>query len=172
MLFLCRITEHCIKKRLQWNTSFVRKVCREAEYYEDMMRYLRRNLAVNLTIHQHTFALKSIMSSPFWNYKFLFSFAAVSLPPCWVRVSCNEDFSIQILLWYDFRSHEKWYYLLTLVFPFLRLKAIVCAHVLGIIVSQWSGNFHLGFFCWRTHSMLHFPCFFFIIFLQNLHFYF
>lgn len=65
MLFLCRITEHCIKKRLQWNTSFVRKVCREAEYYEDMMRYLRRNLAVNLTIHQHTFALKSIMSSPF-----------------------------------------------------------------------------------------------------------
>lgn len=41
-----RIIEHCIKKRLQWNTSFARKVCKEGEYYEDMMRYLRRNLAV------------------------------------------------------------------------------------------------------------------------------
>lgn len=46
MLLSCRIIEHCIKKRLQWNTSFARKVCRESEYYEDMMRYLRRNLAV------------------------------------------------------------------------------------------------------------------------------
>lgn len=43
---LCRIIEHCIKKRLMWNTCFARKVCKEAEYYEDMLRYLRRNLAV------------------------------------------------------------------------------------------------------------------------------
>ena len=42
----CRIIEHCIKKRLLWNTSFARKICKESEYYEDMMRYLRKNLAV------------------------------------------------------------------------------------------------------------------------------
>lgn len=38
--------DHCIKKRLQWNTCFARKVCKEGEYYEEMMRYLRKNLAV------------------------------------------------------------------------------------------------------------------------------
>ncbi|KAK8919430.1 hypothetical protein KSP39_PZI022140 [Platanthera zijinensis] len=35
-----RIIEHCIKKRLQWSTCFARKICKEGEYYEDMMRYL------------------------------------------------------------------------------------------------------------------------------------
>uniref|UniRef100_A0A803RCA1 FAM91 N-terminal domain-containing protein n=1 Tax=Cannabis sativa TaxID=3483 RepID=A0A803RCA1_CANSA len=43
-----RIVEHCIKKRLQWNTCFARKICKETEYYEDLMRYLRKNLAVRL----------------------------------------------------------------------------------------------------------------------------
>lgn len=42
----CRIIEHCLRKRLLWNTSFARKICKESEYYEDMMRYLRKNLAV------------------------------------------------------------------------------------------------------------------------------
>ena len=42
----CRIIESCIKKRLQWNSCFARKVCKESEYYEEMMRYLRKNLAV------------------------------------------------------------------------------------------------------------------------------
>ncbi|KAJ9166537.1 hypothetical protein P3X46_021277 [Hevea brasiliensis] len=41
-----RIVEHCIKKRQPWNTCFARKVCKEGEYYEDMMRYLRKNLAL------------------------------------------------------------------------------------------------------------------------------
>ncbi|KAI3806731.1 hypothetical protein L1987_22645 [Smallanthus sonchifolius] len=41
-----RIIAHCIKRRFLWRTSFVRKVCREGEYYEDMMRYLRKNLAL------------------------------------------------------------------------------------------------------------------------------
>ncbi|KAL7154824.1 hypothetical protein ABFS83_03G029400 [Erythranthe nasuta] len=41
-----RVIEHCIKKRLLWNTCFARKVCKEGEYYEEMMRYLRRNLAL------------------------------------------------------------------------------------------------------------------------------
>ncbi|XP_027333582.1 protein FAM91A1-like [Abrus precatorius] len=41
-----RIIECCIKKRLKWKSCFARKVCKENEYYEDMMRYLRRNLAL------------------------------------------------------------------------------------------------------------------------------
>ncbi|KAL8126487.1 uncharacterized protein LOC141720918 [Apium graveolens] len=41
-----KVIEHCIKKRLPWNTSFARKVSKEAEYYEEMMRYLRKNLAL------------------------------------------------------------------------------------------------------------------------------
>ncbi|KAL6176879.1 hypothetical protein ACLB2K_053511 [Fragaria x ananassa] len=41
-----RVVEHCIKKRLQWSSCFARKMCKESEYYEDMMRYLRRNLAL------------------------------------------------------------------------------------------------------------------------------
>ncbi|EXB53749.1 Rho guanine nucleotide exchange factor 6 [Morus notabilis] len=45
-----RIVEHCIKKRLQWNTCFACKICKESEYYEDMMRYLRKNLACSLWI--------------------------------------------------------------------------------------------------------------------------
>lgn len=43
-----RVIEHCIKKRLQWNTCFARKVIKESEYYEEMMRYLRRHLAVSI----------------------------------------------------------------------------------------------------------------------------
>ncbi|XVF39577.1 hypothetical protein PTKIN_Ptkin01aG0044900 [Pterospermum kingtungense] len=40
------VLDHCIKKRLQWNTSFARKICKESEYYEEMLRYLRKNLAL------------------------------------------------------------------------------------------------------------------------------
>ncbi|KAK9070558.1 hypothetical protein SSX86_010960 [Deinandra increscens subsp. villosa] len=62
-----RITEHCIKKRLQWSTSFVRKVCREAEYYEDMMRYLRRNLAL-FPYHLADYVCRAMRISPFRYY--------------------------------------------------------------------------------------------------------
>nr|GEU40864.1 hypothetical protein [Tanacetum cinerariifolium] len=62
-----RITEHCIKKRLQWNTSFVRKVCKEAEYYEDMMRYLRRNLAL-FPYHLADYVCRVMRISPFRYY--------------------------------------------------------------------------------------------------------
>lgn len=48
LIVLCRVIEHCIKKRLLWNTCFACKVCKEGEYYEDMMRYLRKNLAVSV----------------------------------------------------------------------------------------------------------------------------
>ncbi|KAL4559015.1 hypothetical protein LXL04_031147 [Taraxacum kok-saghyz] len=62
-----RITDHCIKKRLQWRTSFVRKVCREGEYYEDMMRYLRRNLAL-FPYHLAEHVCRVMRISPFRYY--------------------------------------------------------------------------------------------------------
>ncbi|KAK1432220.1 hypothetical protein QVD17_09114 [Tagetes erecta] len=62
-----RITEHCIKKRLQWSTSFVRKVCKESEYYEDMMRYLRRNLAL-FPYHLAEYVCRVMRISPFRYY--------------------------------------------------------------------------------------------------------
>ncbi|XP_022975935.1 protein FAM91A1-like [Cucurbita maxima] len=62
-----RIIEHCIKKRLQWNTSFARKVCRESEYYEDMMRYLRRNLAL-FPYHLAEYVCRVMRISPFRYY--------------------------------------------------------------------------------------------------------
>ncbi|CAM8939032.1 unnamed protein product [Rhodiola kirilowii] len=62
-----RIIEHCIKKRLQWNTSFARKVCKEAEYYEDLMRYLRKNLAL-FPYHLAEYVCRVMRISPFRYY--------------------------------------------------------------------------------------------------------
>ncbi|XP_022940490.1 protein FAM91A1-like [Cucurbita moschata] len=62
-----RIIDHCIKKRLQWNTSFVRKVCKESEYYDDMMRYLRRNLAL-FPYHLAEYVCRVMRISPFRYY--------------------------------------------------------------------------------------------------------
>jgi hypothetical protein len=41
-----RVVNYCIRKRLPWSSCFARKVCKEGDYYEDLMRYLRKNLAV------------------------------------------------------------------------------------------------------------------------------
>uniref|UniRef100_A0A5B7A4E7 Protein FAM91A1 n=2 Tax=Davidia involucrata TaxID=16924 RepID=A0A5B7A4E7_DAVIN len=62
-----RIIEHCIKKRLQWNTCFARKVCKEGEYYEEMMRYLRRNLAL-FPYHLAEYVCRVMRVSPFRYY--------------------------------------------------------------------------------------------------------
>ncbi|KAF3615894.1 hypothetical protein FXO38_34850 [Capsicum annuum] len=62
-----RIIEHCIKKRLMWNTCFARKVCKEAEYYEDMLRYLRRNLAL-FPYHLAEYVCRVMRVSPFRYY--------------------------------------------------------------------------------------------------------
>ncbi|WVZ71455.1 hypothetical protein U9M48_020041 [Paspalum notatum var. saurae] len=62
-----RIVEHCIRKRLQWNTCFARRVCREGEYYEDMMRYLRRNLAL-YPYHLADYICRVLRISPFRYY--------------------------------------------------------------------------------------------------------
>lgn len=60
----CRIIEYCIKKRLLWNSCFARKVCKEAEYYEDMMRYLKKNLAVNTLSFLLFFVIANLCSVP------------------------------------------------------------------------------------------------------------
>ncbi|CAN4122328.1 unnamed protein product [Withania somnifera] len=62
-----RIIEHCIKKRLMWNTCFARKVCKEAEYYEEMLRYLRRNLAL-FPYHLAEYVCRVMRVSPFVYY--------------------------------------------------------------------------------------------------------
>ncbi|CAN4115470.1 unnamed protein product [Withania somnifera] len=62
-----RITEHCIKRRLQWNTSFASKFCKEGEYYEEMLRYLRRNLAL-FPYHLADYFCRVMRMSPFRYY--------------------------------------------------------------------------------------------------------
>jgi hypothetical protein len=41
-----RVKEYCIKKRLKWSECAARHSCRENEYYDDLVRYLRRNLGL------------------------------------------------------------------------------------------------------------------------------
>ncbi|XP_074568407.1 uncharacterized protein LOC141824959 isoform X2 [Curcuma longa] len=62
-----RIIDHCIKKRLQWNHCFARKVCKEGEYYEEMMRYLRKNLAL-FPYHLAEYVCRVMRVSPFRYY--------------------------------------------------------------------------------------------------------
>ncbi|PKA55177.1 hypothetical protein AXF42_Ash003814 [Apostasia shenzhenica] len=62
-----RIMEHCIRKRLQWNTCFARKICKEGEYYEEMMRYLRKNLAL-FPYHLAEYVCRVMRISPFKYY--------------------------------------------------------------------------------------------------------
>ncbi|PAN31126.1 hypothetical protein PAHAL_5G397100 [Panicum hallii] len=62
-----RIVDFCIRKRLQWNTCFARRVCREGEYYEEMMRYLRRNLAL-YPYHLADYICRVSRISPFRYY--------------------------------------------------------------------------------------------------------
>ncbi|RLN21741.1 protein FAM91A1-like [Panicum miliaceum] len=62
-----RTVDFCIRKRLQWNTCFARRVCREGEYYEEMMRYLRRNLAL-YPYHLADYICRVSRISPFRYY--------------------------------------------------------------------------------------------------------
>ncbi|XP_058096937.1 uncharacterized protein LOC131242363 [Magnolia sinica] len=62
-----RVIDHCIKKRLQWDACFARKVCKEAEYYEEMMRYLRKNLAL-FPYHLGEYVCRVMRVSPFRYY--------------------------------------------------------------------------------------------------------
>lgn len=62
-----RVIEHCIKKRLQWSSCFARKVIKESEYYEEMMRYLRKNLAL-FPYHLAEYVCRVMRVSPFRYY--------------------------------------------------------------------------------------------------------
>ncbi|XP_057816052.1 uncharacterized protein LOC131029556 [Cryptomeria japonica] len=62
-----RVKEHCIKKRLQWSNCFARKTCKENEYYEDMMNYLRKNLAL-FPYHLAEYVCRIMRISPFRYY--------------------------------------------------------------------------------------------------------
>ncbi|GAB4844994.1 hypothetical protein Ancab_038387 [Ancistrocladus abbreviatus] len=62
-----RIIEHCIKKRQLWNSCFARKVIKESEYYEEMMQYLRRNLAL-FPYHLSEYVCRVMRVSPFRYY--------------------------------------------------------------------------------------------------------
>ncbi|KAI9109011.1 hypothetical protein K1719_019966 [Acacia pycnantha] len=62
-----RIVDYCIKKRLQWNSCFARKVCYESEYYEEMLRYLQKNLAI-FPYHLAEYVCRVMRVSPFQYY--------------------------------------------------------------------------------------------------------
>ncbi|KAK7276532.1 hypothetical protein RIF29_17673 [Crotalaria pallida] len=62
-----RVIQYCIKKRLQWNNSFACKVCKESVYYEDMMRCLRKNLAL-FPYHLAEYVCRVMRISPFRYY--------------------------------------------------------------------------------------------------------
>jgi hypothetical protein len=42
-----RIKDYCIRKRYRWSECHAKSACREMEYYEDLIRYTRKSLAVS-----------------------------------------------------------------------------------------------------------------------------
>lgn len=62
-----RVVDYCIRKRLNWNASFARKVAREPDYYDDMMRYLKKNLAL-FPYHLADYVCRVMRLSPFRYY--------------------------------------------------------------------------------------------------------
>ncbi|CAN6480102.1 unnamed protein product [Victoria cruziana] len=62
-----RVIDYCIKKRLQWNNCFARKLSKEGEYYEEMMRYLRKSLAL-FPYHLAEYICRVMRVSPFRYY--------------------------------------------------------------------------------------------------------
>jgi hypothetical protein len=42
-----RIKDYCIRKRYRWSDCHAKSACREMEYYEDLIRYTRKSLAVS-----------------------------------------------------------------------------------------------------------------------------
>ncbi|KAL5101673.1 hypothetical protein RYX36_006000 [Vicia faba] len=60
--------EYCVKKRLQWDSCLARKFCKESEYYENMIRYLRKNLAI-FPYHLVDYVCRVMRLSPFRYYR-------------------------------------------------------------------------------------------------------
>eukprot|EP00850_Spirogloea_muscicola_P001330 SM000005S17127 [mRNA] locus=s5:314702:320984:+ [translate_table: standard] len=64
--WLRRIKEHCIKKRYRWSKCAAKNVCKEYEYYEDLMRHLKKNQSL-FPYHLAEDVCRIIRVSPF-NY--------------------------------------------------------------------------------------------------------
>ncbi|GBG60524.1 hypothetical protein CBR_g5699 [Chara braunii] len=62
-----RVKEHFIKKRLRWGEFLGRLGCREMEYYEDLVRYLRKNQAL-YPYHLSDITCRIMRISPFRYY--------------------------------------------------------------------------------------------------------
>eukprot|EP00850_Spirogloea_muscicola_P001275 SM000004S15145 [mRNA] locus=s4:1495822:1502389:+ [translate_table: standard] len=64
--WLRRIKEHCIKKRYRWSKCAAKNVCKEYEYYEDLMRHVKKNQSL-FPYHLAEDVCRIIRVSPF-NY--------------------------------------------------------------------------------------------------------
>eukprot|EP00249_Psilotum_nudum_P019721 c27386_g1_i1 orf=411-3452(-) len=62
-----KVKDYCIKKRFRWSDCLARNVCKESEYYEDLMHYLRKNLAL-FPYHLGEFVCRIQRVSPFRYY--------------------------------------------------------------------------------------------------------
>ncbi|CAM6098822.1 unnamed protein product [Calypogeia fissa] len=62
-----RVKEYCIKKRFKWSDCAARNACKENEYYEDLMRYLRKNLAL-FPYHLSENVCRILRTPPFQYY--------------------------------------------------------------------------------------------------------
>ncbi|MCO5570831.1 hypothetical protein L7F22_024559 [Adiantum nelumboides] len=62
-----RVKEFCIKKRYKWSDCLAKSTCKESEYYEDLMNYLRKNLAL-FPYHLAEYVCRIQRISPFRYY--------------------------------------------------------------------------------------------------------
>eukprot|EP00850_Spirogloea_muscicola_P016744 SM000138S00051 [mRNA] locus=s138:195746:202172:- [translate_table: standard] len=64
--WLSKTKEHCIKKRYRWSKCAAKNVCKEYEYYEDLMRHVKKNQSL-FPYHLAEDLCRIIRVSPF-NY--------------------------------------------------------------------------------------------------------
>lgn len=62
-----KVKDYCIKKRFKWGDCLARVACKESEYYEDLMNYLRKNLAL-FPYHLAEYVCRIQRLSPFRYY--------------------------------------------------------------------------------------------------------
>lgn len=62
-----KVKDYCIKKRFKWSDCLAKSACKESEYYEDLMNYLRKNLAL-FPYHLAEYVCRIQRVSPFRYY--------------------------------------------------------------------------------------------------------
>ncbi|XP_024521965.1 protein FAM91A1 [Selaginella moellendorffii] len=62
-----KIKDYCIKNRLRWSESLAKNTCKESDYYDELMRYLRRNSAL-FPYHLSDYVCRILRVSPFQHY--------------------------------------------------------------------------------------------------------